>query len=267
MKNTIKLFEDEKVRVLWNEDEEEWYFSIVDVVAILTESVDSFAYWRKLKERLKAEGNETVTNCHALKMLAKDGKQRLTDVATTEQLLRLIQSIPSKKAEPFKMWLAKVGNDRINEIHDPELAINRAMQTYFNKGYSKEWILQRLKSIEIRKELTNEWERVGINNPSEFAILTNEVTKAWSDKTVKEYKQFKDLKKESLRDNMSNMELILNMLAEATTKEISENENPETFNESKTIANRGGKVAGNARKDVEKQIGKSVISTKNNLLN
>ncbi|MBR1915994.1 MAG: Bro-N domain-containing protein, partial [Alphaproteobacteria bacterium] len=209
----IKLFEEQKVRVEWNEAEEKWYFSIVDVVAILTQSVDPTAYWRKLKQRLKEEGNETVTNCHALKMMAPDNKMRLTDVADTEQLLRLIQSIPSPKAEPFKMWLAKVGRERIDEIEDPEITIHRALETYLKKGYSSAWINQRLKSIEIRKGLTDEWDRGGIQKGLEYAILTDELTKAWSGMTTKEYKKLKDLKKENLRDNMTNLELVLNMLA------------------------------------------------------
>jgi len=262
----IQLFENRKVRVKWDADKEEYYFSIVDVVAVLTESIDPFAYWRKLKQRLKEEGNQTVTNCHALKMLAEDGKLRETDVANTEQLLRLIQSIPSKKAEPFKVWLAMVGKERIDETADPEKTINRAMQTYLQKGYSKEWINQRLKSIEIRKELTDEWERVGVEKPTDFAILTNEITKAWSGKTVKEYKQFKSLRKENLRDNMSNMELVLNMLGEVTTKEISKTEDPKTFCHSKKIAKKGGLIAGNTRKDIEKTIGKSIITKQNFLL-
>src|SRR3989344_9267123 len=207
----IKVFQGKKVRTHWDEEKEKWYFSIVDVIAILTESVDPFAYWRKLKQRLLEEGNETVTNCHALKMIAQDGKLRETDVGDTEQIFRLIQSIPSKKAEPFKLWLAKVGTERIDEMHNPELAIDRAMQTYLKKGYSKEWINQRLKTIEVRKELTDEWERVGIKETSEFAILTNEITNAWSGLTVKKYRQLKNLKKENLRDNMSNVELVLNM--------------------------------------------------------
>ena len=233
---TIKLFENKKVRVEWDETQQKWYFSIADVIAVLTDSIDPGAYWRKLKERLKEEGNETVTNCHTLKLLATDGKMRLADVGDTEQILRLVQSIPSKKAEPFKVWLAQVGNERINETHDPELAFDRAMKTYLQKGYSKEWINQRLKTIEIRKELTDEWNKAGVNKESDFAILTNEITKAWSGKTVSEYKQLKNLKKENLRDNaqknndfsgipekqsfsqdMTNLELVLNMLAEATT--------------------------------------------------
>jgi hypothetical protein len=267
MKNAIKLFQDKKVRVKWNEDEEDWYFSIVDVIGILTDNDFQTArnYWKVLKHRLLEEGNETVTKCNQLKMLAEDGKMRLTDTANTEQLLRLIQSIPSKKAEPFKLWLAKVGKERIDETADPEKAINRALKTYLKKGYSKNWINQRLKSIEIRKELTDEWERVGIEKPTDFAILTNEITKAWSGKTVKEYKKFKDLKKESLKDNMSNLELVLNMLGEETTKEISKAKNPKTFPQSKKIANEGGTIAGNTRKEIEEKTGKKVATKKNHL--
>jgi len=263
-KNTsIKLFENKKVRVEWAEEEQKWYFSIVDVIAVLTESVDPFAYWRKLKQRLLEEGNETVTNCHALKLQAADGKMRLTDVGDTEQILRLVQSVPSKKAEPFKVWLAMVGNERINETYDPELAFDRAMKTYLQKGYSKEWVNQRLKTIEVRKELTDEWNRVGIEKESDFAILTNEITKAWSGKTVSEYKKLKDLKKENLRDNMTNLELVLNMLAEATTAEFSKKESPKTFQESTQIAVKGGTVAGNTRKDIEKQLGENIVTPKN----
>ncbi|MGE0793629.1 MAG: Bro-N domain-containing protein [Candidatus Woesearchaeota archaeon] len=263
MIKTIKLFENEKIRVHWDENQEKWYFSIVDVISILTESTVPKRYWSDLKIKLKDEGFETYDKIVQLKMIADDGKQRLTDVATTEQLLRLIQSIPSKKAEPFKMWLAKVGNERINEIYDPELAINRAMQTYLQKGYSKEWINQRLKTIEVRKELTDEWNRVGISKQEDYAILINEITKSWSDLSVKEYKQLKNLKKESLRDNMTNMELILNMLAEATTKEFSKKENPKTFKHSKNIAKKGGKIAGNTRKNIEKKLGEKIITSKN----
>ena len=265
MKNAIKLFQDRKIRVEWDSDREKWYFSIVDVVAILTDNDFQGArkYWNKLAQRLREEGNESVTNCHRLKMLASDGKYYNTDVADTEQLLRLIQSIPSKKAEPFKMWLARVGSERIDETHDPELAIDRAMQIYLQKGYSKDWINQRLKTIEVRKELTDEWNRVGIGKQEDFAILTNEITKAWSGKSVKAYKQFKDLKKENLRDNMTNLELVLNMLAEATTKEFSKKENPKTFPQSKKIAKKGGTVAGNARKNIEEQLGESIITKKN----
>jgi len=265
MKNAIKLFQDKKIRVEWDSDKEEWYFSIVDVIAVLTDNdfQDARNYWKVLKHRLIEEGNESVTNCNQLKMQASDGKYYKTDVADTEQLLRLIQSIPSKKAEPFKMWLAKIGKERIDEMYDPELTIDRAMQTYLQKGYSKEWINQRLKTIEVRKELTDEWNRVGIEKHEDFAILTNEITKAWSGKSVKEYKQFKRLKKENLRDNMTNLELVLNMLAEATTKEFSEKEDPKTFFHSKNIAKKGGTVSGNARKDIEKQLGESVVSKKN----
>ena len=259
--NDLVVFHDKKIRRIWHS--EEWYFSIVDIVVVLTESVDPPAYWRKLKQRLKEEGNETVTNCHTLKMLAPDGKMRLTDVADTEQLLRLIQSIPSKKAEPFKMWLAMVGSERIDETQNPELSIDRALKTYLQKGYSKEWINQRLKTIEVRKELTDEWNRVGISEQKDFAILTNEITKAWSGKSVKEYKIFKDLKKENLRDNMTNLELVLNMLAEATTKEFSKKESPQIFYQSKEIARKGGSVAGNARKDIENKLGESIVSKKN----
>ncbi|HRH56894.1 MAG TPA: Bro-N domain-containing protein [Chitinophagales bacterium] len=262
MKETsIKLFEQKQVRSLWNEDEEKWYFSITDVIGILTESVDQLAYWRKLKQRLKTEGNETVTNCHALKMLANDGKMRLTDVADTEQLFRLIQSVPSPKAEPFKLWIAKVARERIDEIEDPEIGIDRLMETYLKKGYSKEWINQRLKSIEVRKELTNEWENRGVKKGQEYAILTDEITKAWSGFSVKEYKKHKDLKKENLRDNMTNLELVLNMLAEATTTEISKEKKPKTFSENKKIAKQGGTIAGNTRKEIEAKTGKKVISS------
>ncbi len=261
--NAIKLFQDQKVRVEWNKEEEKWYFSIVDVIGILTQSVNPQAYWRKLKQRLKAEGNETVTNCHGLKMLAPDGKMRLTDVADTEQLLRLIQSIPSPKAEPFKLWLAKVGHERIEETEDPEKAFDRAMATYLKKGYSKNWINQRLKSIEVRKELTDEWEARGVKKGLEYAILTDEITKAWSGLTTRDYKDLKDLKKENLRDNMTNLELVLNMLAETSTTELSKKEKPENFSENKKIARKGGSVAGNARKDLEKKLGESVVSPLN----
>lgn len=256
----IQLFEERQVRSIWSEEEEKWYFSIVDVVAVLTESVDSHAYWRKLKQRLKQEGNETVTDCHALKMIAADGKMRLTDVADTEQVFRLIQSIPSPKAEPFKLWIAKVARERIDEIEDPEIGIDRLMDTYLKKGYSKDWVNQRLKSIEVRKDLTDEWDERGIKKGSEYAILTDEITKAWSGLTVKEYKKHKDLKKENLRDNMTNLELVLNMLAEATTTEISKHKQPKNFKESKIIANQGGTIAGNTRKEIEGKTGKKVVS-------
>lgn len=259
----IKLFEQKQVRTHWDEEQEKWYFSIVDVVGILSESVDNNAYWRKLKQRLKEEGNETVTNCHALKMKAADGKMRMTDVADTEQLFRLIQSVPSKKAEPFKQWLAKVGSERIDEIEDPELGFDRLMEIYLKKGYSKEWINQRLKSIEIRKELTDEWDNRGIKKGTEYAILTDEITKAWSGFTSKQYKQFKELKKENLRDNMTNLELVLNMLAEASTTEISKQHEPETFEQSKHIAQKGGEVAKAARKQLEINTGKNVVTKLN----
>ena len=263
-KETLKLFEERKVRTVWDDEKEKWYFSIVDVVSVLTDSVDATAYWRKLKQRLKEEGNETVTNCHGLKMIAPDGKMRLTDVLDTEGILRLVQSIPSPKAEPFKLWLAKVGNERIEEIQDPEKAIDRAMQYYINKGYSPEWINQRLKSIEIRKDLTNEWDRVGVKG-SEYGLLTDIITQAWSGMKTKDYKKFKGLKKESLRDNMSNMELVLNMLAEVSTTEISKQRNPKGLNENKEIAKEGGTIAGNARKQIESKSGKSIITSDNHL--
>ncbi len=265
MTNAIKLFNNKKIRVEWDSDIEKWFFSIVDVVAILTNNDFQGArnYWKVLKHRLKDEGNQTVTDCNQLKLPAEDGKLRLTDVADTEQLLRLIQSIPSKKAEPFKMWLARVGRERIDETEDPELSIDRAMRNYLQKGYSEDWINQRLKTIEVRKQLTDEWNRIGIKKQEDFAILTNEITKAWAGKTVKDYKQFKGLKKENLRDNMTNIELILNMLAEATTKEISEKENPETLHKSKEIAREGGKTAKVAKDRIEKRLGEKVVTQKN----
>ncbi|MFM2191814.1 MAG: hypothetical protein RLZZ118_771 [Bacteroidota bacterium] len=234
--DAIQIFEQKKVRTIWDEGQEKWYMSIIDVVSVLTESKDANAYWRKLKQRLKEEGNETVTNCHGLKMLAPDGKMRLTDVADTEQLFRLIQSIPSPKAEPFKVWLAKVASERLEEMQDPELSIDRALEQYLQLGYSENWINQRLKSIEIRKELTDEWKQRGLKEGVQFATLTDIITKAWSDKSTKEYKIFKGLKKENLRDNMTNTELILNMLAEASTKDISQAIKPKTFSESKKVA-------------------------------
>jgi hypothetical protein len=261
--NNIKLFEAKKVRTQWDADEEKMYFSIVDVISVLTDSINASAYWRKLKERLKSEGNETVTNCHSLKMSALDGKMRMTDVADTEQLLRLIQSIPSPKAEPFKQWLAMVGYERLEETEDPEKAFDRAMETYLRKGYSKDWINQRLKSIEVRKELTDEWEKRGVRRGEQFAVLTDIITREWSGFTTKEYKQFKNLKKEGLRDNMTNMELVLNMLAEATTTEISQEKNPETYDENKVIARQGGKIAGDTRKAIEKKSGRKIVSKLN----
>ena len=259
----VQLFEDRPIRTAWVEDEEEWYFSIVDVVGVLAESKDPTSYWRKLKQRLKEEGNETVTNCHALKMKAQDGKMRLTDVASTEQLLRIIQSIPSQKAEPFKMWLAQVGRERIEEVIDPELTIERALETYAKKGYSREWINQRLQAIQVRKELTDEWDKRGVKKGAEYAILTDEITKAWSGMTTRQYKNHKGLKKENLRDNMSTLELVLNMLAEATTTEISKQKQPESFEESRMVAIEGGEAAGEARLAVEKRTGKPVITNKN----
>ena len=263
--NAIKLFEDKKVRVEWDDEKKKWYFSVVDIVGILTENDFQGArkYWNKLAQRLREEGNQTVTNCHQLKLIASDGRKRFTDVADTEQILRLVQSIPSKKAEPFKVWLAKVGNERINETENPELAIDRAMQTYLQKGYSKDWINQRLKTIEVRKELTDEWNRVGIDKQSDYAILTNEITKAWSGKTIKNYKKLKNLKSENLRDNMTNLELVLNMLAEVTTKEISEKESPSDFGESEEIAKEGGAVAKVAKDRIERRLGEKVVTSKN----
>ena len=263
MNDKIKLFENQRIRTAWDEEKEEWYFSVVDVVGVLTDSVDPTAYWRKLKQRLKAEGNETVTNCHGLKMTAHDGKKRLTDVADTEQLLRLIQSIPSPKAEPFKLWMAKVASERLNQIQDPELSIDQALMDYKRMGYSDSWINQRLKSIEIRKDLTDEWKKHGLQEGVQFATLTDIIYQTWSDMTSKEYKQFKGLKKENLRDNMTNKELVLNMLAELSTKEISEISDPETFNDHMDIAQQGGEVARNARLELEAKTGKRVISPLN----
>jgi BRO family, N-terminal domain len=264
--NKIQLFQKQSVRTHWDEEQEKWFFSIVDVIAILTEQKDyqgARNYWKVLKHRLVKEGNETVTNCNRLKMIAKDGKMRMTDVADTQQLLRLIQSLPSHKAEPFKIWLAKVGAQRIDEIEDPELSFERAMETYLAKGYSKEWINQRLKSIEVRKELTDEWQERGMKQGLEYAILTNELTQAWAGKNVKEYKKYKGLKKENLRDNMSNLELVLNMLAEASTAEISKEKIPKGLEENKDIARKGGNAAKKARLEIEKQTGKPVVTTKN----
>ena len=259
----IQLFEDKKIRTAWDEENEEWYFSIIDVISVLTDSKDPTAYWRKLKQRLKAEGNETVTNCHGLKMTAADGKKRLTDVATTEQLLRLIQSVPSPKAEPFKVWLAEVGKERIEETIDPELTIERALETYLKKGYSREWINQRLQAIQVRKELTDEWQDRGVQKGVEFAILTDEITKAWSGMSTRQYKNLKGLKKENLRDNMSTTEIVLNMLAEVSTTEISKTQQPQSFEENRTVAKQGGKIASDARINLEKATGKSVITSKN----
>jgi len=264
----IALFEGRRIRRHWDEEKELWYFSVSDVISVLTKSSNPVVYWRKLKERLLKEGgDETVTKCHALKMIAPDGKMRLTDAADTEVMLRLIQSIPSPNAEPFKLWLAKVGYERLEETADPELAINRALKTYLQKGYSRDWINQRIKSIEIRKALTDEWENRGVKEGVAFAILTNEITKAWTGMTTKEYKKLKGLKKENLRDNMTNLELVLNMLAETATTEISEKREPKNMNENIKVANEGGSVAGNARRDIEAKTGKKVITKRNaNLL-
>ena len=259
--SSVKLFESQEIRSAWNEDEEEWYFSIVDVVGALTESQDSRKYWNKLKQRLKDEGNETVTNCHQLKLKAADGKMRLTDVATTEQILRIVQSIPSKKAEPFKLWLAQVGSERIDEIIDPELTLDRALETYLKKGYDRNWVNQRLQTIQVRKGLTDEWERRGVEKGKEYAILTDEITRAWSGMTTRQYKDLKDLKKENLRDNMTTLELVLNTLAEVTTTEFSKASQPEGFEESRQVAREGGSVAGAARAQIEARTGKPVTTS------
>jgi len=256
----IAVFEGRKIRRLWDEENEKWWFSVIDVIAVLTDSVDSGAYWRKIKERLKTEGNESVTKCHGFKMLAADGKMRLTDMADTETILRLIQSIPSPKAEPFKLWLARVGYERIEESEDPERAIQRAMHFYLKRGYSKNWVNQRLKSIEIRKELTDEWENRGVIRNDEFAILTDDITFAWAGLKTKDYKKYKKLKKENLRDNMTNLELVLNMLAEVSTTEISKKVEPKNFIQNRQVAKEGGSIAGTARRKLEKKTEKKVIS-------
>ena len=264
--NKIQLFEDKRIRTAWDEEKEEWYFSVVDVVSVLTEQPDYQAarnYWKVTKKRLKDEGNETVTSCNQLKMTASDGKKRLTDVADTEQLLRIIQSIPSPKAEPFKLWLAQVGRERIEETIDPELTIERALETYLKKGYTREWINQRLQAIQVRKELTDEWDAHGVQKGVEYAILTDEISRAWSGMSTRQYKNLKGLKKENLRDNMTTLELVLNMLAEATTTEISKQKSPETFSENLAIAREGGEAAGIARKAVEDRTGVPVITSKN----
>ena len=261
-KQAIQLFEERKVRTVWDDEAETWYFAIVDVVAILTKSADAAAYWRKLKQRLKAEGNETVTNCHGLKMLAADGKMRLTDVADTTQLFRLIQSIPSPKAEPFKQWMSQVASDRLDQMQDPEMSIEQAMADYKRLGYSDNWINQRLKSMEVRKELTDEWQRRGVEG-QQFATLTDIITQAWADRTTKAYKQFKGLKKENLRDNMTNIELALNTLAEASVTEISKQRRPKGFQQNVKVARSGGSVAKAARTQLEKQLGHSVVSSIN----
>ena len=259
----IAVFKGQKIRRHWDEDQEKWYFSVVDVVAILSNSTNARKYWNKLSERLRSEGSEVVTKCHQLKMLASDGKLRLTDVADTEVMLRIIQSIPSPNAEPFKLWLARVGYERIEESEDPEKAIQRAMHFYLKRGYSKNWVNQRLKSIEIRKELTDEWESRGVKESNEFATLTDEITFAWAGMKTKDYKKYKDLKKENLRDNMTNLELVLNMLAEVSTTEISKKVEPKSFEENKKVAREGGSIAGTARRKLEKKTGKKVITKLN----
>ena len=259
-KQAIQLFEERKVRTVWDDEAGKWYVSIVDVIAVLTESKDAAAYWRKLKQRLKAEGNETVTNCHGLKMTAPDGKMRLTDVADVEQLFRLVQSIPSPKAEPFKLWLSSLARERLEEIDDPEQGIDRMLEYYHRKGYSENWINQRLKSIEVRKELTDEWERRGIKKGQEYATLTDIITLGWSGMTTRQYKQYKGLKTESLRDNMTNLEQVLNMLAEATTTEISKERKPRTTAANRAVAAQGGRIAGNTRREIEAQTGKRIVS-------
>ena len=265
--DAIQLFEDKKIRTAWDEEQEEWYFSIVDVIAVLTDQKtprSASTYWAVLKKRLKDEGaNELLTNCKQLKMTAADGKKRLTDVANTEQLLRIIQSIPSPKAEPFKAWLAMVGRERIEETIDPEQAIDRALETYLKKGYSEEWVHQRLLAIRIRNELTDEWKRRGVEKGKEYAILTDEISRAWSGMTTRQYKKLKGLKKETLRDNMSDLELVLTMLAEATTTEISKTVKPATFSENQKVAQKGGSIAGNTRKEIEETTGKPVITAQN----
>lgn len=262
IQNKIQLFDDKKIRSVWDSEQEKWYFAIVDVISVLTESDNPQVYWRVLKNRLKKEGNESVTNCNALRLPASDGKMRLTDVADVEQLLRLIQSIPSKKAEPLKQWLAKVGSEVLDETVDPELSIDRAIQNYRNLGYSENWINQRIKSIEVRKALTDEWDKAGVKKGREYAALTDLMYRTWADMSAKEYKEHKGLKKENLRDNMTNIELILNMLAEASATELSQNENPTTLGESAKIAISGAEVARDARKSLEKRGGKA-ISSKN----
>ena len=263
MDNEIKHFEGKSIRSVWDREKEEWFFSVIDIIEILTESANPQAYWRKLKQRLKKEGNETVTNCHGLKMRAPDGKMRVTDVADIQGIFRTIQSIPSPKAEPFKMWLAEVGKERIDEITDPEITIERALQTYLEKGYSREWINQRLQAIQVRKELTDAWQDHGVKEDKEYAILTNEISRAWSGMTTREYKEFKNLKKENLRDNMSSTELILNMLAEAATKDITNADHPEKIEEHIQVAKRGGNVAKVAKETLEKETGKPVITSQN----
>ena len=261
--NEIKLFEGNQIRSIWDSEKEEWYFSIIDILGVLTESDNPRKYWSVLKTRLKQEGNELATICSQLKMKASDGKMRNTDVADMQGIFRIIQSVPSPKAEPFKMWLAEVGKERIDEIIDPELTIDRALETYLKKGYTREWINQRLQAIQVRKELTDTWQDHGVKEGKEYAILTNEITKAWSGMTTRQYKDHKGLKKENLRDNMSTLELVLNMLAEATTTELANATNPQGLEENKKVAKRGGSIAGNARKEIEQETGKPVITSKN----
>lgn len=263
MDNEIKLFEGRQIRSAWDNEKEEWYFSIIDILGVLTESDNPRKYWSVLKTRLKNEGNELATNCSQLKMEASDGKMRKTDVADMQGIFRIIQSVPSPKAEPFKMWLAEVGKERIDEIIDPELTIDRALDTYLKKGYSREWINQRLQAIQVRKELTDTWQDHGVKAGKEYAILTNEISKAWSEMTTREYKNLKGLKKENLRDNMSTLEIVLNMLAEATTTELTKTKNPQGLDENKKVAKDGGSIAGNARKEIEKETGQPVITSKN----
>lgn len=262
-KSNLAIFEGKNIRRIWDGKGEKWWFSVTDMVSVLTDSIDALAYWRKLKQRLKEEGNESVTKCHGFKMMAVDGKMRETDCVDTETMLRLIQSIPSPNAEPFKLWLARVGYERIEEIEDPEKAIQRALSTYIKKGYSKNWVDLRLKSIEIRKDLTNEWDERGVKTNKEFAILTDDISFAWAGLKTKDYKKHKDLKKENLQDNMTNLELVLNMLAETATTEISKKEQPKTFPENRKVAYEGGNIAGNARKQIEVKTGKPVISKLN----
>ena len=262
-KQAIQLFEERKVRTVWDDEAGKWYVSVIDVVGVLTDSADPNNYWKVLKSRLKKEGNETVTNCNRLKMLAADGKMRLTDVADVEQLFRLVQSIPSPKAEPFKLWLASLGRERLEEIDDPEIGIDRMLEYYHRKGYSENWINQRLKSIEVRKELTDEWERRGIKKGQEFATLTDIITLGWSGMTTRQYKQYKGLKTESLRDNMTNLELVLNMLAVATRTEISKERKPRTIAANRIVAAQGGRIAGNTRREIEAQTGKKIVSRLN----
>ena len=260
-KQSLKLFEERNVRTIWDDTQEKWYFSVVDVIAILTDSATPRNYWKVLKNRLKKEGNESVTNCNQLKLLSSDGKRYLTDVADQEQLFRIIQSVPSPKAEPFKQWMAMVASQRIDQMQDPELSIQQAIADYTRLGYSEKWINQRIRSIEVRKELTDEWKRAGVEEGQQYASLTNIITQAWSGKTVGEYKQHKGLHKESLRDNMTNLELTLNTLAEITTAELHKQNNPQGFRASAKLAKEGGDIAGNTRKEIESRLGHSVISS------